>query len=301
MTAVVAAVAMPAGLLAKRRHARRLSFLGMTIAGISLALSGHASTAVSQWLTRPAVFVHTISVLFWVGSLAPLAIIMRGEAHEDVLARFSKIIPWVVAALLVSGLVLAIIQVADPAALISTSYGRVLAAKLALVAFILTLAAWNRLRLTPGVMSRASGVGQKLARSIVAETAGVLVILGLVAGWRFTPPPRSLAVVSLRPVLVHIHTKAAMALVTLSSGRVGTAQVDVMLMSGDFGSLDAKEVRLTIENKMAGIEAISREAAKTVDGHWLVRQLPLPVGYADRHPGQRFREDDAARPSTIRD
>ncbi|WP_181410581.1 hypothetical protein [Nitrobacter winogradskyi] len=51
-----------------------------------------------------------------------------------------------------------------------------------------------------------------------------------------------------------------------------------MLMSGDFGSLDAKEVRLTIENKMAGIKAISREAAKTVDGHWLVRQLPFPVG-----------------------
>lgn len=50
-----------------------------------------------------------------------------------------------------------------------------------------------------------------------------------------------------------------------------TAQVDVVLMSGDFGSLDAKEVRLTIENKMAGIKAISREAAKTVDGHWLVR------------------------------
>lgn len=157
----------------------------MTIAGVSLALSRHASTAVPQWLTRPAVFVHTISVLFWVGSLAPLAIIMRGEAHEDVLARFSKIIPWVVAALVVSGLVLAIIQVADPAALISTSYGRVLAAKLALVAFILTLAAWNRLRLTPGVMSRAPRAGQKLARSIVAETAGVLVILGLVAGWRF--------------------------------------------------------------------------------------------------------------------
>jgi copper transport protein len=195
MTAVVA---MSAGLLAKGRHARRLSFLGMTIAGISLALSGHASTAVPQWLTRPAVFVHTTSVLFWVGSLAPLAMIMRGEAHEDVLARFSKIIPWAVTALVLSGLVLAIIQVANPAALILTSYGRVLAAKLAMVAFILALAAWNRFRLTSPDMSRAPGAGRRLARSIVVETAAVLVILGLVAGWRFTPPPRSLAVASLK-------------------------------------------------------------------------------------------------------
>lgn len=147
-----------------------------------------------------------------------------------------------------------------------------------MVAFILTLAAWNRFRLTSPVMSRAPGAGRRLARSIVVETAAVLVILGLVAGWRFTLPPRSLAVASLKPVLVHIHTKAAMAFVTLSSGRVGATQVDVVLMSSDFGTLDAKEVRLTIENKLAGIEAISREAAKTADGHWQVPQLPFPVG-----------------------
>jgi copper transport protein len=29
---------------------------------------------------------------------------------------------------------------------------------------------------------------------------------------------------------------------------------------------------------LAGIEAISREAAKTADGHWQVPQLPFPVG-----------------------
>jgi len=118
-----------------------------------------------------------------------------------------------------------------------------------MVAFILALAAWNRFRMTSAVMSRAPGAGRRLARSIVAEIVAVFVILGLVAGWRFTPPPRSLSVTSLKPLLVHIHTQAAMAFVTLSSGRVGAIQVDVVLMSGDFGTLDAKEVRLTIENK----------------------------------------------------
>jgi copper transport protein len=36
--------------------------------GFALALSGHASNAAPQWLTRPSVFVHVVCVTFWVGT-----------------------------------------------------------------------------------------------------------------------------------------------------------------------------------------------------------------------------------------
>jgi copper transport protein len=278
-TAIAAAIASFAAFFAldsRVRNARSLSLLAMTAAGLALALSGHASAAAPQWLTRPAVFIHTISVTFWVGALVPLAVITCSDTAA--LARFSRAIPFAVAALVISGVALAIVQVEQPAALLTTAYGQILCAKLVLVTLLLALATWNRFRLTPAVMSGGDKPRQTLARSIRIEIALVVIVLGLVAAWRFTPPPRALAIAAERPALIHIHTAAAMADVTFEPGRAGIVQASIVLMSGDFGSLDAKEVRLTLENKAAGIEAISRPATKGADAIWRVPQLPIPSG-----------------------
>jgi copper transport protein len=278
-TAIAAAIALFAAFFAldsHARNARRLSLLALMAAGLALALSGHASAAAPRWLTRPSVFVHTVAVTFWVGALIPLAAIMRTEAAS--LARFSRAIPIAVAALVVSGAILAIVQVERPAALLTTSYGQILCAKLVLVTLLLALAAWNRFRLTPAVISGGDEPRRTLAISIRIEIALVVIILGLVAAWRFTPPPRALAIASGRPALVHIHTAAAMADVTFEPGRAGIVQATIVLMSGDFGALDAKEVQLVLENKAAGIEAISRPATKGADAIWRVPQLPVPSG-----------------------
>ena len=117
VTAIAAACALLAGLAAlQTRGARALSLFGVAAAGLALALSGHASSAAPQWLTRPAVFVHAISVSIWIGALVPLgAAMLREPAPEAVLSRFSRAIPWAVVALVVSGAILAVVQVAEPA------------------------------------------------------------------------------------------------------------------------------------------------------------------------------------------
>ena len=57
--------------------------------GVALALSGHASNAAPQWLTRPSVFVHVVCVTFWVGALLPLiAAVQAGEG-----ARAGAVLP----------------------------------------------------------------------------------------------------------------------------------------------------------------------------------------------------------------
>ncbi|WP_204314651.1 CopD family protein, partial [Stenotrophomonas maltophilia] len=76
---------------------------------------------------------------------------------------------------------------------------------LVLVAALIGLAALNRYRLTPA-LARAPTEGRALARSVGAEILLVLAILGLVAGWRFTPPPRALAAAAHAPASLHIHT-----------------------------------------------------------------------------------------------
>ena len=280
VTAIAAACALLAGLAAlQTRGARALSLFGVAAAGLALALSGHASSAAPQWLTRPAVFVHAISVSIWIGALVPLgAAMLREPAPEAVLSRFSRAIPWAVVALVVSGAILAVVQVAEPRALLTTAYGLVLCAKLSLVAVLLSVAAWNRFRLTEAVIAGATKPRRVLARLIGIEIAIVVAILGLVAAWRFTPPPRALVIASAKPALVHIHTAAAMADVTFEPARAGMVQASIVIMRGDFGGLDAREVRLTLDNKTADIEAISRPATKGSDNIWRIPQLPIPTG-----------------------
>ncbi|MCG5248398.1 copper resistance CopC/CopD family protein [Methylorubrum extorquens] len=281
-TAIIAALAMTAGIaaLAFRSHGGRgLALCGVLLAGLALALSGHASSAAPQWLTRPAVFAHAVSLAFWLGSLVPLGVIlMRDATPERVLIRFSRAVPWAIVPLIASGVILVVVQVGQPRALLTTAYGEILIVKLALVAALLTIAAWNRLRLTPAVINGGTVPRRALARLITIEVAVVVVVLGLVATWRFTPPPRALAAASAKPAHVHIHTSGAMADVTFEPGRAGMVQASITLAAGDFDRLEAKEVLLTLTNRAAGIEAISRPATKTGEAGWQVRQIPVPTG-----------------------
>ena len=69
------------------------------------------------------------------------------------LRQFSAIAMPLVGLLVLTGLVLAIIQLGSLRALIETQYGIILSIKLALVALLLALAALNRFLLTPAVVA----------------------------------------------------------------------------------------------------------------------------------------------------
>ncbi|MDP3321832.1 MAG: copper resistance protein CopC, partial [Bosea sp. (in: a-proteobacteria)] len=94
--------------------------------------------------------------------------------------------------------------------------------------------------------------------------------------WRFTPPPRALAIAAAQPANLHIHTLTAMADVTLTPGRAGPVAVAIMLMNGEFGPLPARELTLSFANPAAGIEAIERPAMRGADGVWRIDDLSLP-------------------------
>ena len=70
------------------------------------------------------------------------------------LARFSRVIPYPLAALVISGGILAVVQLDRVDALWTTSYGLVLSCKLAAVSALLALAAVNRYALTPRFSTR---------------------------------------------------------------------------------------------------------------------------------------------------
>jgi copper transport protein len=258
--------------------ARALTAAAMAGAGLALALSGHAATASPQWLTRPSLVLHGIAVAYWAGALAPLAAMAWRQASSlpRVLHRFSGGALPLVGLLVLSGLVLSIIQLDSIRSLFETAYGLILSVKLVLVAMLLALAALNRFRLTAAV-ARDPTHTRPLLRSILAECVLVIAILGVVAVWRFTPPPRALSAALQSPLAIHIHTERAMFQVLISPGTVGSDDFVLQLMAGDASPLPAKEATLTLSLPERGIEPLERNASLGPDGYWHVRGVPLPL------------------------
>jgi copper transport protein len=276
---VIAAAAMGLSYVAlwSASAARMLSAVAMAGVGLSLAASGHASTAPPQWLTRPAVFLHAIGLAWWVGALLPLMALALRPAQPllPVLHRFSKIAVPVVGVVALTGLLLAVIQLESLSALTGTRYGWILCIKLALVALLLALAALNRFRLAPALQSGSQNT-RPLVRSIALECAVVVGILALVALWRFTPPPRSLTAAVRPPLALHIHSDRAMFQVLISRSRAGTDDFVLQIMAGDASPLQAKEVSLFLSLPEKGIEPMERKAERGADGIWTIRDVPIP-------------------------
>ena len=266
--------------LASRRARRRLDrwCAAAALAGVGLALaaSGHAATAAPAWVMRPGVFLHGLTAAFWIGALLPLATALRDGQGRSELLRFSRVIPLPLAVLLATGAVLAVIQVRQVAALWTTNYGLILSGKLAVVCALLALAAINR-RLTPRAASGESRSVRLLVRSITIELVLAVLILALVASWRFTPPPRSLLAASAQPSHVHIHAANAMADLRIEPPNATGRRITITLLDGEFRPLAAKEVVLTLSKPDAGIEPLRLPATRQGDASWQIEGLRLPM------------------------
>jgi copper transport protein len=254
--------------------ARAWSLAGLLGIGLALTLSGHAGTVEPRALTRSAVFLHAVCVAFWIGALLPLALALRNP-KGTALARFSRLIPLPLAVLVLTGGALAFVQLDRVDALWTTRYGIVLSCKLALVAALLALAAANRYVLVPRFQAQGEVAARPLAASFRIELALALVILGLVALWRFTPPPRALA--SASHISIHIHGPRAMAQIDIEPARGRGAQADILVLDGEVRPLAAKEVTFVMSNPAAGIEPLRRNAIQVGDSEWRIDGLRVPV------------------------
>ncbi|GLK77881.1 copper resistance protein C [Methylopila jiangsuensis] len=275
-TALLAGLALLAAagsLVVRGGSAAGLATLGLLGVGAALAASGHAATAAPRWATLPAVAAHGVAAAVWAGALLVLAT----RFSRPALARFSRAAPATVAALVLAGTPLAVIQLGSMAALWGSDYGRLLLAKLGLVGVLLALAGWNRFRLTEPALAGEPAAQRRLGRIALAEAALVAAILGVAAGWRFTPPPRTFAAVEAAPAQVTLAASGLEALVTVARPRVGGSPMTIALRKAGGAPLDPKAVTLVLSRADAGLEPIRRDAARTGDGAWEVAEAPLAV------------------------
>jgi len=158
--------------------APHLAVAGALAIAASYAAMGHSMLYRPRQEIAALVVVHLLCVSFWVGSLLPLARLAGGRDAEApaLIASWSRIARPVVALMIASGALLAVLMVRRADLLYATFYGFALTVKLALVASMLCLAARHAFVLAPAAARRGPGAAARLARSIRLEAALALLV-----------------------------------------------------------------------------------------------------------------------------
>jgi copper resistance protein D len=162
-------LAVPA--LAADRRPGAWTIAGAAAAATSFAWVGHVHAGGLRWATL-LLGMHLLAVAFWVGALWPLWLLARGDEAQRAAApaaRFGRAAVGTVSLLLLAGFTLLATLLGSPSELWRSDYGRAACAKVALVACLLALAAFNKLRLTPRLCAGERAAARALRRSIAAE------------------------------------------------------------------------------------------------------------------------------------
>lgn len=156
-----------------------IATIGACLVAISFAFTGHSLSIERGILPRVFVAAHLLGVSYWLGALYPLRMLTRGSDLPRIaliMRRFGQIAAFAVGALIVAGVLLIWLLLETPLALLESSYGRLIALKLLLVMGLLSMAAMNKLILSPALVAGDASALQRLRKSISVE----LVLAGAV-------------------------------------------------------------------------------------------------------------------------
>jgi copper transport protein len=246
--------------LAQRDFYPMLGAAGALAVVASFALTGHTVRLDSPVLSALLVF-HLLAVAFWTGSFIPLIRATREtdvEAARELMLAFSAAAIVLVPALVAAGAAIAWFLIGGLPALVTTPYGLALSAKITLVAGMLALAAANKWRLLPALLTGRAAMA-RLRRSISLEAALALAVIVATTALTSVPPPTgghgpldglSSETVSAKAGFYDL-------LLTVAPARPGTNTLDLVVTSGG-DPKDVKEVTLRLGRPDLGIQEITR-------------------------------------------
>ena len=172
-----------------RRHA--LGLIGAALVIVSYSFDGHTVTEGPRLLHAAANATHVSAAAVWSGGLVLLADLLRrrrgGTDVIGLLSRFSQLASASLVLAGVAGTVMAVLVMDRFADLWSTGWGRLLIAKVALVAVAVVLGARNRWVHMPALARSPdehaqSHARQRLRRAVAIEAA-ILVCVGVVTAF----------------------------------------------------------------------------------------------------------------------
>lgn len=284
----LAAPGLPRGALA-------LGALPAAFIALAPALAGHASAQSPVALLLPLDVMHVLAMSAWIGGLLLLTFALPAATRElpppdrtrllaAALLRFSPLALGCVVVLLLTGTIQAIEHVGSWDALLHTGFGRAVLAKVVLVAALIALGAVNRSRAVPrlrelaGQVAAPGGAGRLLRRTLRAEVALVLVVLGVTAALVSYPPPSSFAggPFSGSATLGPLRLQA-----TVDPARLGPNEIHLYLLKAKDGtpSTQTKELTVTLALPARKIGPLPARAREAGPGHYVVDTVQLvPAG-----------------------
>jgi copper transport protein len=181
---LLAAVVLAGSRLSASDRALAGGILGVSTIG-TFVVSGHAVAGRLRALAVVGDAVHLAAMCVWLGGLALVLVAARRDGGREVVARFSRVAPAAVGALVLSGLVQSWRQVGSLTALTSTPYGHLLAAKTGLVVLTVAVATGTR------ALVRRRDPLESVRRSIALEVVLGASVLAVTAALVAAEPARS--------------------------------------------------------------------------------------------------------------
>ncbi len=178
--------------------------VGASVVG-ALAFVGHAAagSGIEGAIHLAADILHLVGAAAWIGALVPLAIVLhaaRGgrdassiKIAREATLRFSTLGIASVGTLVATGIINTWVLAGSVPALVGTDYGRLLLVKVGLFLVMLSIAAINRLRLTPSLVhdfdasATRNALLQLRNNSLVEASAGAIILF--IVGVLGTLPP----------------------------------------------------------------------------------------------------------------
>jgi copper transport protein len=283
--ALLALARLPRG---ARRRTALVGPIGLGCAYMALtpALAGHASVESPVALLLAADVVHVLSASVWVGGIACLLFVLpaatrrlaperRGALLHGALARFSPVALVCVAALAVSGVVQAYVDVRSVHALLHTTYGLLLVAKTLLLVALICLGAVNRRRVLPALarvarVAATPGVAGRTARSTLrAELALMLCVFAVTAALIAHAPPID---ASAGPFSATTTLGGAELELTVEPATIGPNTIHVYLIDATSGTpfLATKELALSASLPSKAIGPLRLKAFPAGPGHYAI-------------------------------
>ncbi len=271
-----------------------LASVSVYLALISFSSHNAAAPEDVRWIALSSDLAHIVAASFWVGGLVYLLISASIHASTrnspdnrssliPLVSRFTPLALLAAAALVASGIVSSLMQVAIPEAL-GTPYGSVLIAKIVLAFVLLAIATYNMLSVAKRLKTRREAAST-LKRSVAAESA-IAVLALLAAAWMASlEPARQYAerngIGIDESVSQMIEIDGATAHVSLEPGEVGPNSLSIELADLDGAPLDStEEVRARVKFLDQDFGEPYLPAERIDDGRWLMEDVQIGVAGA---------------------
>jgi copper transport protein len=261
---------------------RRAAALGGCLLGVlaTVAVAGHAGSRAGAWYAVPLDVVHLAAAGTWLGGLVMLWLAALRVAPPDelaaVLPRYSRLAAGCVGVIVATGAAQAIRQVGEFAALGATGYGRLLIAKIALLAAVLAVAAvsrWlvhRRIAGQPVPAARITG----LRRTVRVEATLGVCLVAVTAVLVATPPART----AYHPTTERT-VQAGPVTVQLTAIPEGPRRLAIHLYTFDATGLPATLIQLRAQADLPAhsIGPLTLPLLPAGTGHYLAPAAELPM------------------------